>query len=136
MNETEDFSGFTVLVVEDEELNFLYIKRLLENNNISLIHAKNGKEAVEICKEDQSINFILMDINMPVMNGYEATRIIKKNLPDMPIFALTALKIKESRVKAFNAGCDNYFTKPLSENLLLSILKKLLHNYENKTEAL
>src|SRR6056297_2897829 len=78
------------LITEDEEVNFFYLKTLLKKTNATILRAKNGKEAVQIIGEQNRVDVILMDINMPVMDGYEATRTIKATHPDIPIIAQTA----------------------------------------------
>ncbi|MBN1253116.1 MAG: PAS domain S-box protein [Bacteroidales bacterium] len=115
----------TILIAEDEEDNFLYLNELLENSNTTIIHVSDGKEAVERFKNDH-IDLVLMDIKMPVMDGYEATKIIKKINPKIPIIAQTALALVGDSSKAIQAGCDDYITKPIDENKLLEILKKYL----------
>ena len=121
-------SEHTILIVEDEELNHLFLKALLEeiDQNIVMLHAKNGKEAVDICKESAEINLVLMDLKMPVMNGFEASRIIKEFNPDLPIVAQTAYSTKADRVKALSAGCNEFISKPISEEKLTIIVNKYL----------
>ena len=120
---------YTILIVEDEEINYLYIETLLEDKieiNCNILHAKNGKEAVEICNENQELDFILMDLKMPIMNGFEATKIIKEFKPDLPIVAQTAYTTKEDKVKALSAGCDDFISKPIDEETLNEIINKYL----------
>jgi len=120
---------YTILIVEDEEVNYLYIETLLEDEieiNCEAIHAKHGKEAVEICKENSEIDFILMDLKMPIMNGFEATKLIKEFRPDLPIVAQTAYTTNEDKEKAFTAGCDDFISKPISEEKLNEIMNKYL----------
>jgi len=110
-NLLENALKFTILIVEDEEVNYLYIETLLEDEieiNCEILHAKHGQEAVEICKENSEIAFILMDLKMPIMNGFEATKLIKEFKPDLPIVAQTAYTTKEDKEKAFTAGCDDF----------------------------
>ncbi|RXP54279.1 PAS domain S-box protein [Lutibacter sp. HS1-25] len=117
----------TILVVEDEEVNFLFIEILLtEKVDIAceILHAKNGVEAIEMCKNN-AVDFVLMDINMPVMNGLEATKNIKKDFPNLPIVAQTAYSTREDKEKALNAGCNDFITKPID----LNKLKTVLNNY-------
>lgn len=115
---------YIILVVEDEASNFLFLDEILAHKNISLIHAKDGLEAVEICKSNKRIDLVLMDIKMPKMNGYEATGIIKKENPSLPILAQTAYAMKEDEVKALEAGCDGYISKPIEEEKLLILIEK------------
>ena len=119
---------FTVLITEDEEVNYLYINMILEFSDLDLItlHAKNGKEAVEMCKENNEIDFVLMDLKMPVMNGFKATSLIKEFMPGLPIIAQTAYSAKEDMKKAELAGCDDFISKPMSEESLIAMVKKHL----------
>ena len=119
---------YTVLVAEDEEVNYLYIEALLEriNPGIIILHGRNGKEAVEMCKKNKEINLVLMDIKMPVMNGYEATQLIKEFLPDLPIVAQTAYSTAEDKDKAKSAGCDDFISKPIRRDTLNLVITKYL----------
>lgn len=120
---------YTILIVEDEEVNFLYLETLLEDEmelECKILHAKNGKEAVDICTQNKGIDFVLMDIKMPIMNGLEATKLIKEFRPNLPIIAQTAYTTNEDKEKAFRAGCDDFMTKPISEETLNKIINKHL----------
>ncbi len=119
----------TILIAEDESSNFIYLKALLTrvNPNFKIIHAENGKQAVERCLADSNVDLVFMDIKMPLKNGYEATRIIKELRPDLPIIAQTAYASIDDRNKALSIGCDGFITKPLNVENLLSLLKKHLH---------
>jgi len=119
------FRNFTILVAEDDPVNFIYITEVLKGTNINLLHAKNGNEAVEISDRNKSIDLILMDLRMPVLNGYEATKIIKKNTPCIPIIAVTAYSLSETEEMAKEAGCDGYYTKPIRRDTLLNIIEKV-----------
>lgn len=104
-----------VLITEDEEVNFFYLKTLLQKAEAKVIRAKNGKEAVDIiAKHKGSIDLILMDLNMPVMDGYEAMRIIKANHPSIPIIAQTAYTMNNDRHRCLEAGFNDYIAKPIN----------------------
>ena len=120
--------NYTVLIVEDEEVNYLYIDALLESNKLNLktLHSKNGKEAVEMCKQNPEINLVLMDLKMPIMNGYEATKRIKKTRPNLLIIAQTAYSSKDDKEKAITAGCDDFISKPISKEALNKLINKYL----------
>ena len=122
---TEHGKAFTILVAEDDEINYLYIEEIMSGKNIELIQAHNGKQTVETCKNNPHIDMVLMDIKMPVMNGYEATREIKKFRPDLPIIAQTAYVMTEDRKKALDAGCDEYLSKPINAHELETIIEQL-----------
>lgn len=115
-----------ILIAEDVESNFLYLKAVLSKLNATIFWAKNGIEAVEICENGQSIDLILMDLQMPEMNGYEATQILKKKFPDMPIVAQTAFAMSDDREKALDSGCDDYLAKPIKSKDLLSVVGKYI----------
>jgi PAS domain S-box-containing protein len=119
---------YTILIVEDEEVNHLYLETLLEycEINFKTIHAKHGKEAVEMCKENSEIDFVLMDMKMPIMTGFEATKLIKVFRPNLPIVAQTAYSTKEEKEQAISAGCDDFISKPISEKKLNEIINKYL----------
>ena len=119
-----DFSGKTLLLAEDDEPSFLLLKAILKRTNIEIIRAKSGKEAVEIALGENSVSMILMDINMPDMNGFEATDIIKRERPDLPIIAQTAYSISGDRERILKAGCDDYLSKPINKNELFKIIEK------------
>ncbi len=115
-----------ILIAEDEQTNFKYLKEVLKKTNANVLWAKNGQEAVDICNSTKNIDAVLMDIKMPVLNGYEATAIIKKINKKIPIVAQTAYAMANEREKIYKAGCDDYLTKPIKINTLLSTLNKYL----------
>jgi len=111
-----------ILIVEDEINNFLLIEELLFKEQIKILHAWNGKEAVDMFSKNPAINMILMDIKMPVMDGFEAMQLIKVKNPDIPIIAVTAFAMMEDKEKALQAGFDNYISKPIKKDILIKIL--------------
>jgi PAS domain S-box-containing protein len=116
----------SILIAEDEENNYLLMSELLSALDVNIIHATNGKEAVDICHSGKKINLVFMDIKMPVMDGHEATREIKKSFPDLPVIALTALSFESDMEKALNSGCNGYLSKPVKRNTLLETVSKYL----------
>jgi len=114
-----------ILIAEDVESNFLYLKAVLSKLNATIFWAKNGIEAVEICDENQ-IDLIFMDLQMPEMNGYEATVLLKKKFPLLPIVAQTAFAMSDDREKALDSGCDDYLAKPIKSKDLLSVVEKFI----------
>ena len=120
---TNDYTGRTILIAEDEQSNFDFLKILLTRMNFKVLWAKNGREAVDLCESDPSINLVLMDIKMPLLNGYEATRLIKNKRPELPIIAQTAYAMISDKMEAENAGCDGYLSKPIKINQITEILK-------------
>ncbi|MPQ49167.1 response regulator [Marinifilum sp. N1E240] len=116
----------TILIVEDEEFNRIYFEELLNQINCKVVIAKNGIEAVEICKKNASIDLVLMDIKMPLMNGYEATQAIKKIRPNLPIIAQTAFALLGDKKKSLENGCDDYVAKPVKKDTLVKLINKHL----------
>jgi len=116
----------TILIVEDEEFNRIYFEELLNQINCKVVIANNGIEAVEICKKNASIDLILMDIKMPLMNGYEATQAIKKIRPNLPIIAQTAFALLGDKKKSLENGCDDYVAKPVKKDTLIKLINKHL----------
>lgn len=102
-----------MLVAEDDPIRYALIKESIDREDIIFfIHAKNGKEAIEKIECNPQIDLVLMDIRMPEMDGHEATRIIKKKHPMIPVIAQTAFASRSDRKKAIDAGCDEYISKP------------------------
>ena len=113
-----------ILVAEDDEINYLYIKEIFRETGAGLIRAVNGKEAVEICLNNNNIDIVLIDIKMPVMNGYEAIKRIREFRPNLSIIAQTAFALSNEMLKAFNAGCNDYISKPFKKEQLLAMVSK------------
>jgi len=121
-----DLTGKTILVVEDVDTNYFYMSSLLQKFNCTIIRANNGAKAVELCRTDSSINLVLMDIELPVMDGYKATIEIKKIRPDLPIIAQTAFAMMGERERSKEAGCNDYLAKPIRKEELVSTLRKYI----------
>lgn len=119
-------SARTILVAEDEKSNYQLLEMLLKNANVNLIHAETGAEAVDLCKSDLKIDLVLMDMKMPVMDGYEATSIISKLRPGLPIVAQTAYAEGNDRSKAMAAGCCDLLAKPFNRTQLYDIITRNL----------
>ncbi|MEN8121466.1 MAG: response regulator [Bacteroidota bacterium] len=117
-----------ILIVEDEEINFLFIKEILSQINIkcNILEATNGQEAVDIFTNNPDIDLVLMDLKMPVMDGYQATKIIKKLKPEVPIVIQTAYTLEEERKKSKSAGCDDFITKPIRIKEFKEVLSRNL----------
>ncbi len=124
-----------ILIAEDGEVNFLFLKTLLtkmKDFEFTIHRAKNGKEAVEICEANHTVDLVLMDIKMPVMDGYVATKHIKNIRPDLPVVAQTAYSTEEDIERALAAGCDDFVAKPVDRKLLRPILDKYFAIFKNK----
>lgn len=117
----------TILIVEDDLMSFKFFEVVLHNLGYKYILAQDGEEAIRMCKENKDIDLVLMDINMPVLNGYEATKAIKQFLPNLPIIAQTAFATAGDREKSLAAGCDDYITKPINKDELIKMIGKYLN---------
>jgi PAS domain S-box-containing protein len=113
-----------VLVAEDDDSNYLYTKIVLVKSGFLILRAKNGEEAVEMCRQHPEIDLVLMDIKMPVMDGMEATRKIKEFRKEIPVIALTAYAQSGDEFRILEAGCDSYLSKPVKRELLLERMEK------------
>lgn len=121
------FPQKSILIVEDDPSSMNLLKVHLRKLGVKILYANNGKEAIELFgKNKQHIDLVLMDINMPVMNGFDATLAIKKNYPFVPIIAQTAYAIAGDRERAIASGCDDYISKPINGIELLKLIKKYL----------
>ncbi|MBK3516015.1 ATP-binding protein [Carboxylicivirga marina] len=121
-----NWEGKTFLVAEDEEDNFRYIEVALALSNASLIWARDGQEAVDVFKRVGGIDLVLMDIKMPLMDGYTATREIKNLSNKVPVIAQTAYAMSEEKEKSREAGCDDYIAKPIGYDDLLSTINRFV----------
>ncbi|NHB69576.1 response regulator [Perlabentimonas gracilis] len=119
-------SPLKALVVEDDVVSRMLLAEILKKSNIEVDFARNGKEAVDKVSEDSdSIDFILMDLKMPIMNGYEATLAIRELGFTKPIIAQTAYASQDDREKVLAGGFDAYLSKPVKKDVLLSLLEEL-----------
>jgi signal transduction histidine kinase len=118
--------NMTILIAEDDDINYLYIKEIFKGSGVEILHAFNGKEAVEMCQKNDRIGIVLIDIKMPVMNGYEAIKKIREFRPKLPIIAQTAFALSNEMLKAFNAGSNDYISKPFTKEQLLAMISKNL----------
>jgi|YelNatPaOPRAMG01_1025707.scaffolds.fasta_scaffold437640_1 CheY-like chemotaxis protein len=125
MENTRDWSNKTILVVEDDKFNSLIIQNFLSKTKAKVVTAINGEQAIEQARANNP-DFILMDLKMPGMNGFEATRKIKEFLPNTVVIAQTAFVTDADREEAFNAGCSEFITKPLSSDKIYSAIEKFM----------
>ena len=110
---------YNILIVEDDETSYILLQALLEPYNCRLLYAADGNQAVSLCISHPEIDLVLMDLKLPVLNGYEATRQIRAFNSDIPIIAQTAYALSGDNEKAFAAGCNNYITKPIKKEELV-----------------
>ncbi|MFO7840539.1 MAG: response regulator [Fidelibacterota bacterium] len=123
-----------ILIAEDDQISCEYLRELfVKEEGFDIVLAKNGKEAVEICKKDPDITLVLMDIKMPQLNGEKATKIIKDHRPELPVIAQTAYALGEERMAILDSGFDDYLAKPIKKEDLFTVIEKHLSVAE-KTE--
>ena len=113
-----------ILIAEDNDSNYILMCYLLKKH-YEIVRAINGRDAIEKV-EQGGIDLVLMDIKMPEMDGLEATKIIKKDKPDMPIIALTANAFESDRDQALAAGCDDFLSKPVNAEVCLATIAKYI----------
>ena len=115
-----NFEGATILIVEDENSNFLLLEAILKNTGVNLLHAWNGKQAIEILDDNPDVDLCLMDLKMPIMDGFEATEKIRKTgNTKLPVIALTAFSEMFHKETALEKGFSMYMAKPLNRKALI-----------------
>jgi signal transduction histidine kinase/ActR/RegA family two-component response regulator len=114
----------TILVAEDDEVSSLFLSSILEDGNITLLHTMDGEDTVRVVRENPDISLVLMDLKMPVLNGLEATREIRKFNKKIPIIAQTAYALLEDRESSIKAGCNDFISKPIDRVKLLELVQK------------
>jgi signal transduction histidine kinase/ActR/RegA family two-component response regulator len=123
-----------VLIAEDDDSNYLILDKIIHRYfNVDIARALNGIEAIDYCRKNTVPCLILMDIKMPLMDGHEATRIIKQQFPDVPIIAVTAYGLSGDEHNALESGCDDYISKPINSKILLDKLEKYLEYLKPKS---
>ncbi|HPD64191.1 MAG TPA: response regulator [Bacteroidia bacterium] len=115
-----------ILVVEDEKSNHMLIDLILRPTSARLLWAMDGEKAVELAQENPDIDLILMDIRLPKMDGYEATKKIREFNQSVPIIAQTAYVMEEEKYKVTDVGCDDLLTKPLQREKMLKMIDKYM----------
>ncbi|SMO80797.1 CheY chemotaxis protein or a CheY-like REC (receiver) domain [Saccharicrinis carchari] len=123
----QNWGDKVILVVEDVDTNKIFFDAALRKTNATILWAKDGLEAVEMYKENR-IDLVLMDLQLPIMDGYTATREIKKIDSTVPIIAQTAHVMSGEREKCLEAGCNDYLAKPIRLQTLMETLSKYLNN--------
>lgn len=117
-----------ILIVEDDEDNLEFLRRLLIKFGANVVIARTGEEAINVVKSNKLIKIVLMDIRLPDIDGFETTRKIKKQNPKLPVIAVTAYAMYNDRELCLKNGCDDYISKPLDKDILL---KKIIHYIYN-----
>ncbi len=121
-----NWRGKTILIAEDEEINYMFLERVLMSTNATLVRASNGQAAIDIVNSNPNITLILMDIRMPDVNGVEATESIKKLRPSLPVIAQTCYENEMNLADYPNVHFDGFVSKPVNINKLLEIIDKLI----------
>jgi PAS domain S-box-containing protein len=122
----ESLKAKTILIAEDEDSNFMLLEEILSVTDWKIIRAMDGVEAVDFCRENADIDLVLMDLKMPIMDGYEATKQIKTMRPELKIMAQTAYASENDKNKAIQCGCVDVITKPINEALFLLKIEEIL----------
>ncbi|AUC77420.1 MULTISPECIES: ATP-binding protein [unclassified Olleya] len=127
LNPVDKIKPLNILIAEDNNINFMLINRVMTMRNYTVIRAKNGEEAVDICKKNDSIQLVIMDLKMPKMGGFEARKIIKEFKPYLPIIAHTAYSSAEINSEVYEAGFIDCLSKPLDKTKLFRIIDRIQH---------
>lgn len=118
--------NYTILIVEDDDMSFRYLEVVLKKKtNLNILRASDGQMAIDMARKHPDIQLILMDIQLPVLNGYEAINEIKK-FSDVPIIAQTANAMSEDRIRCMDSGCTAFITKPVNMDTLLGTISETL----------
>jgi len=120
------WEGKNVLIAEDILSNYNFLRLLLKKSKVNVLWVENGKDAVETALSNDSIDLVLLDINLPLLNGYEVVKRIKEKKPNLPVIAQTAYALGGDREKTLAAGCDDYVSKPISISVLLKKIDAFL----------
>jgi two-component system cell cycle response regulator DivK len=121
-----NFIGKTILIVEDDEVSRFFFEKALKQTRANLFLVNDGIEAVAMIRENTEIDLVLMDIRLPRMDGIQATSRIKEINPEIPVIIQTAYALQSAQDEANFSGCDEFITKPIKIETLLSILRKHL----------
>jgi CheY-like chemotaxis protein len=125
-----DFSEKVVLVVEDNAISYKLLAAVLKQVKANVVHASNGRMAIDICKTDKHFDLVFMDMQMPEVDGLEATRMIKKLRPWLPVVATTANTYDENAEACREAGCDAFLTKPLQFRKMFELMQSFFDRQE------
>ena len=117
---TNGWEGKVILAVEDDDVSLEFLKELFEPYKITLLSANNGQAAIDLCKSQPKIDLVLMDVQLPVLNGKEAMKQIKMIRPDLPVIAQTAFAMAGDKETYINEGFDDYIAKPINVQELIS----------------
>ena len=124
--DVKSWEGKKLLIAEDDHSNYYFLYEALRDTGAEILWSKDGEETLAMVREHKDLNLVLMDINMPVLNGYECTKVIKSERPDLPVVAQTAYAMSGEREISREAGCDDYLSKPIKVKELLDTLANLI----------
>ncbi|PWE00482.1 response regulator [Marinilabilia rubra] len=122
----KDLKDKTILIVEDAESNYLYLEAVLKKKGCKVLHALNGAQAVKMGLNGHQIDLIIMDLSMPVMDGFKATQKIREKNKDVPIIAHSAFVLNNEKAFALQSGCNDFLAKPVKQEDLIAVMLKLL----------
>ena len=125
-----DFSDKVVLVVEDNVISYKLISAVLQQVKAQVVHAANGRMAIDACSSDEHFDLVFMDMQMPEVDGLEATRKIKELRPWLPVVATTASTYDENAQACKEAGCDAFLTKPLQFRRMFELMQTFFDRQE------
>jgi two-component system, cell cycle response regulator DivK len=120
------WSNKTILIVEDDEISLEFLTELLLPSKVKIITAQDGQRAINFCKQDSTIDLVLMDVRLPIVNGREAMKEIKISRPNLPIIAQTAFAMSGDKEKYIDSGFDDYISKPIIMDEILAKISKYL----------
>jgi two-component system, cell cycle response regulator DivK len=121
-----NWSKYKVLIVEDDEINYQLLKVFLKNTSIQIIHASSGTEVMDIFEEIMP-DIVLMDVQLPSVNGIQLTEMMKSQHPEIPIIVQTASILETQMQEMMDIGCEDYLMKPISRENLILVMKKYLN---------
>jgi len=125
-SDNNDWDNKTILIVEDDKSNIAYFREIFSKSNINLLFAEDGKSTKGFFINQIAVDLVLMDIRLPDINGFELTRYIKSINPKLPVIAQTAFTSQEDKSKSFDAGCDDFISKPINKKQLFRLVDKYL----------
>jgi two-component system, cell cycle response regulator DivK len=114
----------TILIVEDDEISMEFLRELLTPSKVKILMAMDGQKAIDVCMENDTIDLVLMDVRLPLINGREAMIEIKKKRPNLPVIAQTAFAMSGDKEKYLSSGFDDYVSKPIIMDEILSKISK------------
>jgi CheY-like chemotaxis protein len=133
VKQTYNWEGKVIVIAEDVETNYRFLNAILKDTNATIVWTRDGEEVVKFCYENPNVDLVLMDIQMPKIDGYEATGRIKKVNPNITIIAQTAYAMPNDNIKCMEAGCNDYISKPVNSTLLLEKINNYLSVSKAKT---